>query len=236
MMLCAAWPPGMGRPAAHPRPPGQELNCFKEVTAEQASRSASGAVATLARIQTAGAAGTARAPAGSPAALPHVCSLSFAARVHLCHTAQQPLLCSCPPIQVVIHSLADAHEEVDKAISAAIFHSKPVYICVCCNLAGALAMREMERGGGGRAGLGGACSEAGLRRAVCTRWQQPLQHQQLATWPAPSLCTAKEQGNSRSTAPFLPAGLHHPSFDSSPIPYSLYTKQSNPRSLEVSRA
>jgi pyruvate decarboxylase len=65
--------------------------------------------------------------------------------------------------QVVIHSLADAHEEIDKAISAAVFHSKPVYICVCCNL----------------------------------------------------------------------AGLHHPSFDSSPIPYSLSTKQSNPRSLEA---
>lgn len=29
------------------------------------------------------------------------------------------------------------------------------------------------------------------------------------------------------------AGLHHPSFDSSPIPYALTPKQSNPRSLEV---
>ncbi|KAI7842956.1 hypothetical protein COHA_003462 [Chlorella ohadii] len=29
------------------------------------------------------------------------------------------------------------------------------------------------------------------------------------------------------------AGLHHPSFDSSPIPYSLSTKQSNPRSLQA---
>ena len=38
--------------------------------------------------------------------------------------------------QVVIHSLADAHEQIDKAISAALFHSKPAYICVSCNLAG----------------------------------------------------------------------------------------------------
>lgn len=42
-----------------------------------------------------------------------------------------------PRPQVFIHSLADAHEEVDKALSAALTHSKPVYICVCCNLAGA---------------------------------------------------------------------------------------------------
>lgn len=35
--------------------------------------------------------------------------------------------------------------------------------------------------------------------------------------------------------PLVAAGLHHPSFDSSPIPYSLSTKQSNQRSLEVGR-
>lgn len=29
------------------------------------------------------------------------------------------------------------------------------------------------------------------------------------------------------------AGMHHPSFDTSPIPYSLSTKQSNKRSLEA---
>lgn len=43
---------------------------------------------------------------------------------------------SCHSIpQVVIHSLEDAHEEIDRAISAALLHSKPCYICVCCNLA-----------------------------------------------------------------------------------------------------
>lgn len=65
--------------------------------------------------------------------------------------------------QVVIHSLADAHEQIDLALSAALQHSKPVYICVACNL----------------------------------------------------------------------AGLHHPSFDSSPIPYALTPKHSNPRTLEA---
>lgn len=39
-------------------------------------------------------------------------------------------------LQVMIQSLEDAHEEIDKAISAALTHSKPVYICICCNLAG----------------------------------------------------------------------------------------------------
>lgn len=36
--------------------------------------------------------------------------------------------------------------------------------------------------------------------------------------------------------PFHPpcrAGLHHPSFDSSPIPYALTPKHSNPRTLEA---
>ncbi|KAI3428523.1 hypothetical protein D9Q98_007346 [Chlorella vulgaris] len=65
--------------------------------------------------------------------------------------------------QVMIQSLEDAHEEIDKAISAALTHSKPVYICICCNL----------------------------------------------------------------------AGMHHPSFDRSPIPYQLSSKQSNQRSLEA---
>ena len=56
-----------------------------------------------------------------------------------CTPMAYSLFLSSPlPRQVVIHSLADAHEEVDKAISAAVFHSKPVYICVCCNLAGGL--------------------------------------------------------------------------------------------------
>ena len=38
--------------------------------------------------------------------------------------------------------------------------------------------------------------------------------------------------------PSLPtvAGLHHPAFDSSPIPYALSTKQSNPQSLEAAVA
>lgn len=36
--------------------------------------------------------------------------------------------------QVVIQDLDDAHELIDKAISAALVNSKPVYICVCCNL------------------------------------------------------------------------------------------------------
>jgi TPP-dependent 2-oxoacid decarboxylase len=64
---------------------------------------------------------------------------------------------------VVIHNLDDAHEEIDRAISAALFHSKPCYICVCCNL----------------------------------------------------------------------SSLHHPSFDTSPIPYSLSHKTTNARSLEA---
>lgn len=37
-------------------------------------------------------------------------------------------------LQVVIQSLDNAHELVDRAISAAIEHSKPVYISVSCNL------------------------------------------------------------------------------------------------------
>ncbi|CAM6034398.1 unnamed protein product [Sphagnum compactum] len=37
--------------------------------------------------------------------------------------------------QVVIQNLDDAQELIDRAISAAIFQSKPVYISVCCNLA-----------------------------------------------------------------------------------------------------
>jgi hypothetical protein len=41
--------------------------------------------------------------------------------------------CLCEQ-QVVIQSLDNAHELVDRAISAAIEHSKPVYISVSCNL------------------------------------------------------------------------------------------------------
>lgn len=37
---------------------------------------------------------------------------------------------------MVIHTLANAHEQIDLALSAALEHSKPVYICVACNLAG----------------------------------------------------------------------------------------------------
>ncbi|KAH9563877.1 hypothetical protein CY35_05G147200 [Sphagnum magellanicum] len=37
--------------------------------------------------------------------------------------------------QVVIQNLDDAQELIDRAISAALFQSKPVYISVCCNLA-----------------------------------------------------------------------------------------------------
>lgn len=37
--------------------------------------------------------------------------------------------------QVVIHSLSSAHELIDRAIAAALHNSKPVYICICCNLA-----------------------------------------------------------------------------------------------------
>ncbi len=39
-------------------------------------------------------------------------------------------------LQVIIQSLDNAHELLDKAISAALVNSKPAYICVCCNLAG----------------------------------------------------------------------------------------------------
>ncbi|KAK9816456.1 hypothetical protein WJX72_000539 [[Myrmecia] bisecta] len=38
--------------------------------------------------------------------------------------------------QVVINDLDDAHEKVDDAISTAMRLSKPVYISICCNLAG----------------------------------------------------------------------------------------------------
>ena len=43
-----------------------------------------------------------------------------------------------PRLQVVIHSLEDAHEQIDTAIGAALRHSKPAYICISCNLAGAV--------------------------------------------------------------------------------------------------
>ena len=36
---------------------------------------------------------------------------------------------------MVIQSLDTAHEQIDAALSAAVQHSKPVYVCVCCNLA-----------------------------------------------------------------------------------------------------
>jgi len=38
--------------------------------------------------------------------------------------------------QVVIQNLSSAHELIDVALAAALHHSKPVYVCVCCNLAG----------------------------------------------------------------------------------------------------
>ncbi len=38
-------------------------------------------------------------------------------------------------LQVVIQNLDDAQELIDRAISAAINQSKPVYVSVCCNLA-----------------------------------------------------------------------------------------------------
>jgi hypothetical protein len=38
--------------------------------------------------------------------------------------------------QVVISDLDRAHEQIDHAISSALLNSKPVYISVCCNLAG----------------------------------------------------------------------------------------------------
>lgn len=37
--------------------------------------------------------------------------------------------------QVVIHSLDTAHELIDRALISAVRHSKPVYICICSNLA-----------------------------------------------------------------------------------------------------
>jgi pyruvate decarboxylase len=37
--------------------------------------------------------------------------------------------------QEVIRSLDEAHEQIDRALSAAVKHSKPAYICICCNLA-----------------------------------------------------------------------------------------------------
>ncbi len=46
-------------------------------------------------------------------------------------------------VQVMIHSLANAHEQIDQALSAALHYSKPVYICVSCNLAGAAGPREL---------------------------------------------------------------------------------------------
>lgn len=39
-------------------------------------------------------------------------------------------------MQVVISNLDNAHELIDRAISAALVNSKPVYISIACNLAG----------------------------------------------------------------------------------------------------
>ncbi|GAB4814493.1 hypothetical protein N2152v2_001539 [Parachlorella kessleri] len=44
----------------------------------------------------------------------------------------KPVTCE----QVMIHCLDNAHELLDKAISAAVVNSKPVYICASCNLTG----------------------------------------------------------------------------------------------------
>ena len=78
---------------------------------------------------------------------------------------------------MVIHSLSRAHEEIDRAISAALHNSKPVYICVACNLAGGWvggwvgwvdvvgALRAVGGRAGGRAG-GGVGGRAGAWRAV----------------------------------------------------------------------
>ena len=40
------------------------------------------------------------------------------------------------PLQTQIVHLEDAHGLLDAAVAAAIRNSKPVYISVCCNLAG----------------------------------------------------------------------------------------------------
>lgn len=106
----------------------------------------------------------AHATLSMPRAVPRPAALTPTAPLHRRRCLRASVPCLLP--QVVIHSLPDAHEELDKAISAALRHSKHVYICICCNL----------------------------------------------------------------------AGLHHPSFDSSPIPYALTPHQSNPRALEVRRA
>lgn len=147
------------------------------------------------------------------------------------------------PWQVVIHSLADAHEEIDKAISSAVFHSKPVYICVCCNLAGEVEVAVphveltacqfckpvllymMQTESACAAAWQAGCRRRWLRFAVTV----PAGPDAAAAWQRDGQCSCDYKPPLRPPA----AGLHHPSFDSSPIPYSLSTKQSNPRSLEV---
>lgn len=46
------------------------------------------------------------------------------------------ILAGVTHLQVQIHCLSDAHEQIDHAIAAALRQRLPVYINICCNVAG----------------------------------------------------------------------------------------------------
>eukprot|EP00898_Chlorokybus_atmophyticus_P007340 jgi/Chlat1/7607/Chrsp64S07108 len=63
-------------------------------------------------------------------------SLSCINAIAGAYSENLPLICIVTVDQVVINSVEDAYELIDRAFSSALFYSRPVYISVSCNIAG----------------------------------------------------------------------------------------------------